>query len=305
MARRNRRQKGQAMKYNFNLRCFDGEGTAPTADGIQGDTAKDTTAPATQTNTDSSEGDPSETALTQENERLNEYNDWKNEHKDLFQADVQKIINKRFKDTKILETNNQELQKQVSDVQPLLTALMQKYGVENQTDLLGEIEKDDSFFADAAEKEGMDVKSFKRLYQLEKENADFRAAKEQNEAHNHIDEIYSKWLSEAEETQQVYPNFDLQTESENPDFSKLLRSGIGVRQAYEVIHMDDIVKGVANLTAKEVKSKVSKSVSASRPDENGTSSHSSAVVKPDVSKMTKAEMDDIERRVMRGERITL
>ena len=42
----------------------------------------------------------------------------------------------------------------------------------------------------------------------------------------------------------------------------------------------------------------------SRPTENGVSSGSAAVVKSDVNALTKKDREEIERRVMRGERIS-
>ena len=46
-----------------------------------------------------------------------------------------------------------------------------------------------------------------------------------------------------------------------------------------------------------------RNVSGQRPPENGTRASAAAVVKNDVSKLTKQEMEEIDKRVLRGEKI--
>ena len=69
--------------------------------------------------------------------------------------------------------------------------------------------------------------------------------------------------------------------------------------------MDDIVSGAMAAAVQTAADKVSKSVAANgaRPNENG-SGQGAATVKPDVSKMTKAQRQDYIRRAAMGERIT-
>jgi hypothetical protein len=112
-------------------------------------------------------------------------------------------------------------------------------------------------------------------------------------------------MNQAEETKKVYPSFDLRTEMANPKFLDLLKSNIDVRTAYEVLHKDDIIRGAMQFTAQTVESKIAKKIAANgaRPAENGMSSGSAAVVKSDVSQLSKADRDEIRRRVARGEKI--
>ena len=105
----------------------------------------------------------------------------------------------------------------------------------------------------------------------------------------------------------LYPGFDLEKESKNPQFLSMLRAGVPVQTAYEVIHMDDIKAGVAQTTARRTEKQVVDGIRAkgSRPPENGTSSQSAFTVKDDPSKWTKQDRAEIARRVARGETIKL
>ena len=71
-------------------------------------------------------------------------------------------------------------------------------------------------------------------------------------------------------------------------------------------HFDDILSGAIQYTAQTVKDNLaaSRAKRAARPAENGTHAGPAAVVKSDVSKLSKADMEEIDRRVLRGERIS-
>ena len=112
-------------------------------------------------------------------------------------------------------------------------------------------------------------------------------------------------MNQAEDAKKVYPSFDMKAEMNNPKFVDLLRSNIDVRTAYEVLHKDDIIRGAMQFTAQTVESKLSKKIASNgaRPNESGMSSQSAAVVKSDVSQLSKADRAEIIRRVQRGEKI--
>ena len=87
----------------------------------------------------------------------------------------------------------------------------------------------------------------------------------------------------------------------------MLRSGVPVRLAYEVKHMDEIKAGVAQNTAKTTEKQVVEGIRAkgARPAENGTSSQSAFVVKDDPSQWTKKDRAEVVKRAARGEKIKL
>ena len=117
--------------------------------------------------------------------------------------------------------------------------------------------------------------------------------------------LYASWVDQGEKTKTVYPSFDLKAEMENPRFVDLLRNNIDVRTAYEVLHKDEIIPAAMQFTAKTVEQKLTNKIIAGgqRPTENGMNSQGAAVVKSDVSQLSKADRQEIIRRVQRGERI--
>ena len=113
-------------------------------------------------------------------------------------------------------------------------------------------------------------------------------------------------MDQAEKAKTIYPSLDLRAEMQNPKFIDLLKANIDVRTAYEVLHKDEILPAAMQFTAKTVEQKLTNKIIANgaRPTENGISSQSSAVVKSDVSQLTKADRDEIRRRVARGDKIS-
>ena len=224
----------------------------------------------------------------------------KGEYKDLYDAKMQDTIQKRLK-------GHKELEAKQAAVQPVLDILAKKHGVD-ATDieaLTKAIEEDDSYFEDEALEKGMTVQQLKEFKKMERENAAFKAQMEEQKRQENGQKLYAAWMNQAEETKAIYPSFDLEAEMNNPQFVKLLGSNIDVRTAYEVLHKDDIIRGAMQFTAKTVESKLSKKIASNgaRPNESGMSSQSAAVVKSDVSQLSRADRAEIIRRVQRGEKI--
>ena len=224
----------------------------------------------------------------------------KGEYKDLYDAKMQDTIQKRLKGTK-------DTVDKYNALQPVLEILGKKHGVD-ATDIAAlqkAIEADDSYFEEEALERGLSVKQLKEIRSMERENADLRRQMQEQQTQENANKLYAGWMQQAEAAKQVYPTFDLRTEMNNPKFVELLRSNIDVRTAYEVTHKDEIISGAMQFTAKTVESKLAKKIAANgaRPAENGMSSGSAAVVKSDVSQLSKADRREIIRRVQRGEKI--
>lgn len=224
----------------------------------------------------------------------------KGQYKAQYDAKVQDTIQKRLKGTK-------ETVEKYTALQPVLEILAKKHGVDaGDIDALTKaIEADDSYFEQEAMELGMSVKQLKELRSAQRENENLRRQIQERQNQENADKTYFTWLQQAEETKKVYPGFDLNAETENPKFMELLNSNIDVRTAYEVLHMNEIIPAAMQFSAKTVESKIASKIAsgASRPAENGMNSGSAAVVKSDVSQLTKADRQEIIRRVARGEKI--
>ena len=224
----------------------------------------------------------------------------KGKFKDQYDARMQDTIQKRLKGSK-------ETVEKYNALAPTLEILAKKYGVD-AADIEGlnkAIQDDDSYFEEEALERGVSVQQLKEIRKMERENADLRKQMQEQQTQENANKLYAGWMTQAEEAKKVYPSFDLRAEMQNPKFVDLLRSNIDVRTAYEVVHKDDIIRGAMHFTAQTVESKLAKNIAAqgARPAENGMSSGSPAVVKSDVSQLSKADREEIRRRVARGEKI--
>ena len=224
----------------------------------------------------------------------------KGEYKDLYDARVQDTIQKRLKSSKDTVDKYNELT-------PTLEMLAKKYGVDigDIASLNKAIQEDDSYYEEEALERGISVQQLKEIRKMERENAALKAQMDEAKRQENGKKLYAAWMQQAEEAKKIYPSFDIRTEMNNPKFVDLLRSNIDVRTAYEVLHKDDIIRGAMQFTAQTVESKIAKKVASqgARPAENGMSSQSAAVVKSDVSQLSKADRAEIIRRVQRGEKI--
>lgn len=231
----------------------------------------------------------------------------KGEYKGEFAERTQQIINDRFKQTKTLESQMQQMQ-------PMLQMLAERYGVTDASDVAAiskALLEDDGYYEAEADEKGLTVAQLKQFKQIERENAEFKRTAAERERQDNADRIYQGWMQQAEQVQQVYGDFDLRGEINNPDtgsrFMGLLRSGIDVKTAYEVVHKDDILGGAMAYTAQQTEKRVTDSIRARgmRPQENGGSGSAPATIrKTDVNSLTRKDRDEIARRVMRGERIS-
>ncbi len=222
------------------------------------------------------------------------------EYKEQFQNRTQSIINQRFKELKTLQAKNQRADE-------LIDKLAKRYGVDNLD--LEAIAKasaaDESYTEQQAKTRGLSVEEVRRMKALESENARLRSNVQMTNAQKAADKIYSRWVQDGAKLKEIYPEFNFTKEVKNPEFSRLLRSGVSLRKAYEASHLDKILGGAMQYTADQVtKGMVARITDRSgRPAENSTTPRAGVVVKNDVSGLSRSDREEIERRVMRGEKI--
>ena len=228
----------------------------------------------------------------------------KGKYKNQYDARMQDTIRSRLKakDTQITELT----QKQTA-LEPLLEVLSKKHGVEagDIAALVKAVEADDSYFEEEALRKGMSVKQLKEFRAIEKSNEELRRQVQERRNQENAERQYGLWMQQADEARKVYSGFDLKTEMQNPQFQRLISNGIDVRTAYEVIHKDEIIPAAMQFAAKTVETKLAQSIAsgAGRPAENGVGSGSPSITKSDVSQLSKADRQEIIRRVQRGEKI--
>ena len=233
-------------------------------------------------------------------DRAARYQDFRTEFKAELDQDFQRVFNKRFGETR-------QMQEQLDAVSPIIDLLRDRYGVTDgdMDKLMAAMEEDDGYWQEAADEQGMTVEQFKQFKRYERENAELnqqiRAMQQQDAADNQL----RQWWQQGEQLKQQYPSFDLNREAQNPEFLRLLRSGVPVDHAFKLLHMDEIMQGVAADTAKAAERQITANIRArgARPAEAGASGKASFTVKNDVSKLSKKDRAEIARRAMRGEKI--
>ena len=248
------------------------------------------------------EGDVVTTSNTLEDRRKAFQELVNGEYKDIYTEETQRIIDRRFREARNLE-------ERAAKQQPVIDMLMQRYKIADGDlgKLAAAVENDNAYWSEAAEEAGMSVEQYKQFQRLKRENDALLRAQRMRQSQQAAQQQLQKWYSEGEQVKAVYPDFDLGTESKNPQFISMLKAGVPVQHAYEVIHMDEIKAGVAQSTARQTEKQVVDGIRAkgNRPAENGTSSQSAFTVKDDPHKWTKQDRAEVARRVARGETIKL
>lgn len=194
----------------------------------------------------------------------------------------------------------------------ILNALGQKYGTAPgdyealAAAVEGGVVKDDAYYEDMAMKKGISVQLAKEMDALESENAKHRAAEQQRAEAAKMEAIQQEWDAAAERIRAEDPGFDIKTALADPDFAQMLKLGVKMEDAYKARYFDDIMARRTTQTAKTVEKGVEARIRqrGARPSENGTNPGGAAVLKTDVSKLTLAQCEELERRAMRGQIIT-
>ena len=194
----------------------------------------------------------------------------------------------------------------------ILNALGQKYGTAPgdyealAAAVEGGVVKDDAYYEDMAMKKGISVQLAKEMDALESENAKHRAAEQQRVEAAKMEAIQQEWDAAAERIRAEDPGFDIKTALADPDFAQMLKLGVKMEDAYKARYFDDIMARRTTQTAKTVEKGVEARIRqrGARPSENGTNPGGAAVLKTDVSKLTPAQCEELERRAMRGQIIT-
>lgn len=260
------------------------EGTSPDAGGDATGAASDV---ATTSNT--------------REERMKAFDSFMEENKDLYSERFQSDFNKRFNSE--IKSNRDTITAQ----KPIIDMLLQRYSITDgdMAKLQSALEEDRSYWEAAADEAGLTVEQYHRMNQIERENAELKAMRQRQVADQQANAQMNAWYQEAERVKSLYPSFDFRAEVQNRAFTDLLRAGIGVQKAYELVHMDEIRNATAQAAAKTVSEQMTARIKskASRPTENGTSSQSAAIVKNDVHTLTREDRAEAIRRAQRGEKI--
>ena len=195
---------------------------------------------------------------------------------------------------------------------PALETLSVMYGIETndgQYDLdaiVNAVVNDDRAYAQRAEDLGVDISVAKQLEQAnrEKKMAEAReqALRKQQEKQDREFMLRQHFMSmqqQAAKLKELYPDFDLDRELQNPEFLQLTSPrenqndptrGWSVEKAFYALHAQELMDKQADVIARKVKADTAASIrSGVRPRENGSSASAAVQSTPDIRHMPKEE----------------
>lgn len=206
------------------------------------------------------------------------------------------------------------------EMRGLLEAIAEKYGTD-ATDLTAltdairnGVVKDDAYFEKIAMEKGISVKTAREMDKLETQNrrltAQQQAAQQMQKAaaeRARIAQIQARWDAEAEALKAKYPEFDREEVLANPEVEKMMRAGCSMEAAYRAAYFDRLMARQTAATAQQTEQGVLNRVQqrGSRPAENGTRPGGAVQTHLDVEHMSRKDREALEKRVLRGEIITL
>ena len=221
-------------------------------------------------------------------------------------------INRKLQETITARTKN--LREAMKDLAPALDVIGKLYGMDlsdpGKADLKAfakAVTEDDRFFEDKALEMGVDVKTAKRMENLEadKRRREAEDAKRQEDAA--WDRHIAKVKAEAETLKKQFPSFRMDVEMQNPAFRRMTspEGGLSVKQAYFAVHGDEIAAAREAETARQVSAALSKSMRAGQqmPQENGAGSKAAAGVAAKPYSQMNAQERAAYRRLLESGRL--
>ena len=263
-------------------------------------------------NTPDSEGKPLKSEEAVDDEPPEEDFDTliKGKYKEQYQANVDAIINKRFKNAKANEEKLKANEATMAKLQPLFNAMAAKYGIKaDDIDAIIEAaDKDNSNYEQAAYDNGYgDTAEYRRAVERDEELNRLRAAEKERveaaEQDRQRRELLEGWLAESEEFKKEVEGFDFKSEWDGSDrFRYLVNSGFKVKEAYMAVHAEEYAKAAADKAQKDILAEIR--ANKTRPTESSANPQAAIRVKKSVKDMSLEDTERIIQEAKRGRKIT-
>ena len=213
-------------------------------------------------------------------------------------ARMQKTIKDRLKE------QGKKHEEYMAKLSPALELLASKYNLEavdgkiDPEALAKAITSDSSYYEGKALELGVDEETAKRILELERDSAQLEKMKQaqlqqqqEEERDNMLREHFNAMQRQADDLRNIFPDFDLQRELQNPEFYKRTApGGMSVKEAVYSLHGDEILEKQAAIIAQRTKVDVANSIRSGKnhPRENG-SLNAAVSTRPDMQKMTRED----------------
>lgn len=215
----------------------------------------------------------------------------KGDYKEAFDTRVKDIIDRRFK-------ANKDLEKKYEGHDKLVEILAQKHKTDDIAKLTQLVEAD--IVESMAYESGLTPEQQQKILNAERIERQQEMQKQRSLEQQKIDQTIRGWQEQAKEMAAEYPDFNLRDAMQSDQFLGLLKANVPVKVAYELLNFDNLKAQIA----KDAQSQQIQNIQAKqqRPKESAKNAKS-VIVKSDVSKLTKADREEIARRAMHGENI--
>lgn len=222
-----------------------------------------------------------------------------------YQQRIQNTISERFK-------NQADNKAELDALKPMLDALAKQNGIKagDWKALSEKILDDDSLYEEEAEEKGMTIEGLKTFKRMENQYEEMRQREQESQEQMMIRNHLQNLANQGEELKKIFPNFDLMTELNNPQFRRMTApdGGCTVEQAYYALHYREIAPQAMAAGVQKAQRQIAQSIqaNAARPVE-GAIQGSTAAAEVHVSprQMTRAQREELKMRWRRGEDIRL
>ena len=219
----------------------------------------------------------------------------KGKYKQDFDSHVQGIIQQRFK-------KNADNEAMLESYKPLMEAIGKKFNCD-PTDIKGlmkAITRDPEMVSQMALERGVSEDTMNEILDLQERSQLLDEIEVKMRMRQHYDNL----AQQVEAAKEYYPDFNFEAEMNDPRFARLTAPGVNVdpKTAYEVVHLKELMKMQAQQQAEMMAKAIQ--TNGARPTENGLRGNQTAsTVKTDPSTLTREDLSEIRRRVMRGEKV--
>ena len=225
-----------------------------------------------------------------------------------YNKQMQAVVRSRLKSEKSAE-------EALGKMAPAIEVMARKYGLDaanmDYEALAKAINDDDAYYEDKALEMGVPVETAKKVDQMERESERKKAMEQRTLQEQKIQQHFIRLEQQAEAMKQVFPNFDLRTELQNPAFARMTSPnvGISVEDAYYAVHRNEIQTAAMQVTAQKTAEKISNAIQSGsrRPDESGASSQAPSVSTFNYAKASREQRDafkkDLRAKWALGEKV--
>lgn len=185
-------------------------------------------------------------------------------------------------------------EEQKGKLNPMLKLLSERYGIEpkdGQIDMdavIKAVMDDDQYYEDRALEKGETLNAAKQGWREEFEAEQQRKRDRETMLQQH----FYGMQQQATKLKQLFPDFDLNKELQNPVFLQRTspEGGMSVEDAFYSIHHDQVMQQQAEAIARKAKADVAASIRTGRhPRENGSSGSAVVSATPNLKQMTKEQ----------------